>query len=174
MGRLPHAIRGNSHPLLDETLGLFSVEGGREQNWSKTQWWPIVWSSILYEIWLAWTRQIYGGDDPVTHAAILHKAWSRVIISGCTTKETRPGKFKEKLWKEAGFLTSVGDAWQEQCAWTPAVCVGPLHPQGEHPSPRRLLERLVLTVRMSGADLVPDAVANIVIRNDEDALRHGL
>lgn len=104
---LPRELRGSLTSLLEMETCLFGVSTMAHNKWCKLQCWPVVWSSVLFELGTAWTAMIYGGEESRSTPAILVAAWSLCSYARRTIQERKPTNSKSSTgWRRAFWMRS--------------------------------------------------------------------
>lgn len=72
--------------------------------------------STIFELWVAWSSHIYGGEAQRTSQELLALIWHRAITQ-VRTQVRKPAKFKNKQWIAAGWVEEDGVTWAYAQMW---------------------------------------------------------
>lgn len=89
---------------LNEEAALLGVssDGPGCKPFRDKQWWPVLWLSVLFELWKGWAGAVYGGKAQPCRDAVLCAIWERWTIAGSALALRGGRRFQADHWSEIG------------------------------------------------------------------------
>lgn len=117
MATLPAASEGPQVQSLGLVSCLFGCNAGSNELLCKAQWWPVLWTATLFELWVAWTKYIYGGERRLESPAILALIWNRVTTAGLMLQKFKAKRINRKQWDAARLISDPARNRLPECPW---------------------------------------------------------